>query len=454
MEQIRQYRLPALFCAILVLLALAAGIAINLVGGLGSAAEHVSMGQRYLNDLNYSEAILEFTNAIEMNPSSREARQGLAAAYVATGNYGFAANVLEDVQDPYQPDEEITASLADIYYQAKNYGKAIQIVNQLIDLTDDDQYYTLREELMREWHSGARTSATGTDQELSITGGSVVSRGRNTLGQLGTANGLGDPEYEQTEFASAQFSGSPRSVYCAGRTSYVLDTSDNLWAAGENRWGQMGDSYATTLPESGWLQLTDTGDVVDAAGTPGRILVLRADCSLWGAGFGTGQTLSRIADFGPVMQIASDGPTLYLLTSGGSLYTNSGYSGGWYGTGGWQMIAGGVVSFQVSNSGVIWLTDEDSVGSNFGLNVPEDWTLQEDGTVLPNFEVVAVASNGTETMLLGADGTLYLLTGTDVTSAGDIGQVKDLYCEQGVLCVALEDGSVLSLQNGRLQPAT
>lgn len=452
MEQFKRYRLPMLFCVILVLLALIAGIAINLVSGIGSAAEHISMGQRYLNDLNYSEAILEFTNAIEMNPSSREARQGLSTAYMATGNYSFAADVLEDVQDPYQPDEEISASLANIYYQAKNYGKAIQIVSQLIDLTDDDQYYEQRENLMREWHSGARTWAAGTDQELSISNGNVTSRGHNTLGQLGTSNGLGDSEYEQTEFASAQFPGTPHSVYCAGRTSYVLDGSGNLWAAGENRWGQMGDSYATTLPESGWIQLTTTGDVLDAAGAPGRMLVLRADCSLWEAGYGSSQTMSRVSSFDSVMKIDSYGQTLYVLTTDGSLYASrsNGYS--YYGDAGWMLVADEVTDFQASDAGVIWLTSGNSIGSNFGMSAPEGWTPQEDGTVLPDLEVVSVASDGSDTLLLCSDGSLYIYSAGGVTSAGNIGKVTDMYYADSMLCVTLEDGSTLGLQNGQLQP--
>lgn len=451
MEQFKRYRLPMLFCVILVLLALGAGIAVNFMSGMGSAAEHVSMGQRYLNDLNYSEAILEFTNAIEMNPSSREARQGLSTAYMATGNYSFAADVLEDVQDPYQPDEEILSSLVEIYYQAGNIGKAVQLVNQLVDLTDDDQYYDQRNELMREWYAGARTWAAGTDQELSISNGSVVSRGRNTLGQLGTDNGLGDPEYEQTEFASAQFAGTPRSVYCAGRTSYVLDASGNLWAAGENRWGQMGDSYATTLPESGWIQLTTTGDVLDAAGIPGRMLVLKADCSLWEAGSGASQTMSRVADFGPVIRIASYGQTLYVLTADGRLYENGGYGSYSYSrSDGWSSVANGVVDFQVSNAGAIWLTNENTIGSEFGVPLPEGWTQQEDGTVLPDLEVVSVVSDGNNALLLCSDGSLYVLAGNTVTSAGDIGKVTDIYYADNMLRIDLEDGSTLALQDGRL----
>ena len=127
----------------------------------------------------------------------------------------------------------------------------------------------------------------------------------------------------------------------------------------------MGDSYATTLPESGWIQLTDTGDVLDAAGIPGRMLVLKADCSLWEAGAGAGQTMRRISDLGAVVQIASYGQALYVLTADGGLY-ESGYGSYYYSAGNaWNSVANDVVAFQVCSAGAVWLTSENTIGSNF-----------------------------------------------------------------------------------------
>ena len=117
-------------------------------------------------------------------------------------------------------------------------------------------------------------------------------------------------------------------------------------------------------------------------------------------------------------------------------------------------MANDVVAFQVCSAGAVWLTSENTIGSNFGVPVPEGWTQQEDGTVLPDLEVVSVASDGSDFLLLCSDGSLYLLDGNTVTSAGDIGKVTDMYYTDNMLCVALEDGSTLALQDGQLQPVT
>lgn len=453
MEQIKRYRFPALFCAVLVVLALAAGILVNLLGSSGSAANHISMGQRYLNDLNYSEAILEFTNAIEMDPGSREARQGLAAAYMGTNNYSFAADVLEDVQDEYSPDEGITSSLVNIYLQTENYGKAITLVDELIDLTDNDQYYDQKKELMQTWYTGTRNYAVGTDQELMIQDGTVVSRGKNTLGQLGTANGIGQTEYEQTEFASAEFPGTPKSVYCAGRTSYVLDTSGNLWACGENRWGQMGGSFAATIPAAGWTQITNTGDVVTAAGSAGQMLVLKADGSLWEAGADAGQTLTNVAQFGSVMKVCANARNQYVLTTGGDLYVSNGQYSYYGASGSWSMVAQDVVNMQVCDSGAVWLTEDGTIGSEYGIQTPQDWISNMDGTLKPTMELVAIAGDGNCLAMLGTDGALYVLKDGTVTASSELGHIIDLYYSDGGIMIVLEDGSRMRLQDGQLQAA-
>ena len=72
-----------------------------------------------------------------------------------------------------------------------------------------------------------------------------------------------------------------------GRTSFVVDADGALWAAGENRWGQMGEGYAITAPQGGWVQVPAPGAVADVAGTTGRLLVLLTDGSLWTVGAGS-----------------------------------------------------------------------------------------------------------------------------------------------------------------------
>ena len=57
--------------------------------------EHLDLGQKYLLDGNYEQAIIEFNKVIEIEPKNVDAYLGLAEAYVAAGDYDSAISVLE-----------------------------------------------------------------------------------------------------------------------------------------------------------------------------------------------------------------------------------------------------------------------------------------------------------------------------------------------------------------------
>ena len=172
-------------------------------------------------------------------------------------------------------DVDAVLELIELLRRAGQLAQAVELSQILIDATDDDTYYTLQEELLAELAARPRSLAVGTDQSLVIQNGQVLSRGSNTLGQLGT-----DPAAvtASEQYASAQYAGgTPVKVTCVGRTSFVVDADGALWAAGENRWGQMGEGYAITAPQGGWVQVPTPGAVADVAGTTGRLLVLLTD---------------------------------------------------------------------------------------------------------------------------------------------------------------------------------
>ena len=58
--------------------------------------ERYDLGQKYLTEGNYEEAILAFTAAIEIDPKNPEAYLGLADAYMGTGDRDAARKALED----------------------------------------------------------------------------------------------------------------------------------------------------------------------------------------------------------------------------------------------------------------------------------------------------------------------------------------------------------------------
>lgn len=85
---------------------LAAMLLTACASGAHKAADYLELGQRYLTEMNYSEAVVQFTEAIRLDPNDIQAYLGRAQAYEAMGeyekalaDYEMAAQLAEDV--PY-----------------------------------------------------------------------------------------------------------------------------------------------------------------------------------------------------------------------------------------------------------------------------------------------------------------------------------------------------------------
>lgn len=55
-----------------------------------TAADKTELGQKYLTELNYTEAVASFTEAIKLDPDNIQAYMGRAEAYVALKQYDDA----------------------------------------------------------------------------------------------------------------------------------------------------------------------------------------------------------------------------------------------------------------------------------------------------------------------------------------------------------------------------
>ncbi len=78
----------------LILIALIVGISIY-DSPSNRISRQLDLGQRYLDEQNYEQAIVEFNKAIEINPMSVEAYLGLADAYIGMNDYETATEVLQ-----------------------------------------------------------------------------------------------------------------------------------------------------------------------------------------------------------------------------------------------------------------------------------------------------------------------------------------------------------------------
>ena len=116
-------RIVQLFAALLLALALFTAC----TSKAAKAVEKVELGQKYLTELNYTEAVASFTEAIGLDPDNIPAYMGRAEAYVALKQY-------DDAKADYTTAIEKTAEQP--YTQAEAYvGRAE--VNELTTANED-----------------------------------------------------------------------------------------------------------------------------------------------------------------------------------------------------------------------------------------------------------------------------------------------------------------------------
>lgn len=413
-----------------------------------SAVDSLSVGQQYLNELNYGGAVAAFTRAIEIDPTNREARIGLAEAYAGTEQYDFAQQVLEDLVYTNQPDEEATRTMADLMQCTGRPERAVPIVRTLIETTDKDEYYTLLLELLEQIYTAPRSLAVGTDHTLVIRDGQVLGRGSNALGQLGSEPAAMP---NAVNFVSTEFAGQPTKVICAGRTSFVVDASGALWTAGENRWGQWGLGYAVTSPQGGWQQIPMDSPVADVAGTTGRLLVLLTDGSLWTAGAGGSQALERVERFPIVLMLTANQEQAVILTVSGQLYRSYSQSPDQ-----WELVAGGVRDVTLSDTDLCWIGSDNSLNWTGYDNIfPSDWYANGSDTVQPDITVSRFAAVGGMALLTTSTGQLYELPGNGTCREVNVNNpIVAFYAQSDMLVLEFEDGTVQVMSAGTttLQP--
>ena len=96
-----------------------------------TTADKIELGQKYLTEMNYTEAIASFTEAIKLDPNNIQAYMGRAEAYMALGEYDKA---LEDYQFVCEKTEEMPYTRALSYIgQAEVHEKMNQPTRAISD---------------------------------------------------------------------------------------------------------------------------------------------------------------------------------------------------------------------------------------------------------------------------------------------------------------------------------
>lgn len=101
--------------------------------------QNLDLGNKYLSDGKYEQAILAFEKVISIEPSNVEARVGLSKAYVALKRFKSAEKVLSEgirIMEK-KPDSRLYSALADVYLKQDKVQDAIKILDEGYSATHD-----------------------------------------------------------------------------------------------------------------------------------------------------------------------------------------------------------------------------------------------------------------------------------------------------------------------------
>lgn len=125
--------------------------------GASKASEKIELGQKYLTELNYTEAVAAFTEVIKIDPSNIEAYAGRAEAYKGLKQYDDAkadyTTVIEKADDMPYTQAKAYAGRAEVYELTDDTAAAesdCSVAIELLDQEDVGKKENVAEKLIRE----------------------------------------------------------------------------------------------------------------------------------------------------------------------------------------------------------------------------------------------------------------------------------------------------------------
>ncbi len=107
---------------------------------------HLDLAHKYLEEMNYERAVVEFDKVIEIEPMNVDAYLGKAKAYVGLDNYDMAIETLEAGYLATQEDDSIKKNLIQLYMDSvensgagETYEETLKIYDRLIELDGQNE---------------------------------------------------------------------------------------------------------------------------------------------------------------------------------------------------------------------------------------------------------------------------------------------------------------------------
>ena len=146
----------------------------------GNAQEQLSLGERYLAEMDYERAVAAFEMAIELEPRNIDAYVGLARAYEGLGDADLAIEALETAREKIQelvregealPDSaaEVYLLLVRMYEEDGNYEEARLLLEEALSVTDSAELQEIWEAYIPEVEFSLAAGEYEEGTELTLT---------------------------------------------------------------------------------------------------------------------------------------------------------------------------------------------------------------------------------------------------------------------------------------------
>ena len=130
--------------------------------------EQYDLGVRYLSEGNYEEAVIAFTAAIDIDPKRAEGYTGRGDAYALSGDTeDNLSAALADYEAALELDETLPGAwlgLADVYIRQGDYDKALEVLREALEKTNNDQSIA---DKIEEMEAGNFTDSSGNARQIS-----------------------------------------------------------------------------------------------------------------------------------------------------------------------------------------------------------------------------------------------------------------------------------------------
>ena len=143
MEQLKNRK--GIFIAIFIAIIAVLLICFKTLGGNNDAKwqEQYDLGIRYLEEENYEDAIVAFSEAIKIDPNRTPAYIGRGDAYILSGETEEHLELaLVDYQQVLNLDDTVPGAylgIADVYIRQGDYDKALEILKDGLEKTNQNE---------------------------------------------------------------------------------------------------------------------------------------------------------------------------------------------------------------------------------------------------------------------------------------------------------------------------